>query len=143
MTEQTEVKKDTLREVVIQYLKQHPAIKQSPLKGVFPETIPQGFKQPAAAAVSRTFTDRKRSKLGLTGITESRVSITVAARRKLDAARGSDAIETALVGFFRGDMGGLTIKSIALDDQDDFYDDEVDSYLIASVYNIWHENEKE
>lgn len=132
---------DTLREAFIAYLKGNSTVTALFAARLYPEAIPQKSQSPAAA-ISRTFVDRKRDKLGLTGFTESRVTVEVSAERKLEAARGSDGIESALSSF-KGDMNGVNIKWIKMDDQDDFFDDTVSKYVITSVYIIWHENEEE
>lgn len=138
MTE--EKTEDKLREAVSSYIQFHPAIVASPLDAIFPEVLPQSFKG-VGAVISRTFVDRKRDKLGLTGITESRVRIATMGKRKLDLCRASDAIESILAGY-KGNMNGIIIKSIALDDQDDDHDETVESHIILSTYVIIHENEE-
>ena len=108
---------------------------------IFPGVLPSNLTLYPAAAVDRIFTDRKRWKLGLTGITESRINIAVIGNRKLDVNRASDAIESVLNDFHRGSMEGLQVKSISLEEQADLYDQNVDLYQVSSDYMVTHENE--
>ena len=131
-------KEDVLREAVTGYLKEN----VTALDGrIYPEAIPQNEKNYPAAAISRLFVDRKRSKLGLTGISESRISVSIVAPRKIEAVRAADQVEAVLTGFFAGQMGNVQVKSIVMTEQVDFWDDRVEKHQVSSDYLITHANE--
>jgi len=137
---------DILREAVTDYLKNNANLLN---KRIYPEAIPQHVKTYPAAAISRLFVDRKRSKLGLTGISESRVSVSILDPDKIDAVRAADEVEKVFTDFFSGKMTvtiddkqyTLHVKSIVMAEQVDFYNDLVDKHQVTSDYIITHENE--
>ena len=124
---------DVVREALTQHLKKNTTL------DIFPEVLPQGLK--GGVVVTRTFVNRYRSKTGLTGLTESRVTITAIGERKLSIRSAADSIEALLTGF-NGNMEGVQVKVISLEDQDDAYDEAVNAHLISSVYKIIHLNEE-
>jgi len=139
----TQIIDDVLREKVIAYLKDDEGVAEVLGSRIFPEVLPGNLTSFPAAAITRTFTDRKRSKTGLTGITDSRVAITTQSPRKKEAVAAANAIESAMEKLNdTRDMKGLEIKKTDLADQDDFYVQQIERHQIESEYLVTHQNEE-
>lgn len=139
----TVIIEDILRERVIEYLKDDEKVENVLSGRIFPEVLPGNLSNFPAAAITRTFTDRKRSKTGLTGITDSRVAITTQSPRKKEAVAAANAIENAMEKLNdTRDMKGLEVKKAELSDQDDFYVQQIDRHQIESEYLVTHQNEE-
>lgn len=126
---------DLLRQAIIGHLKASSGVRAVLGGRIYPLTLPSNLDAYPAAVVLRVDAIRSHTKLGPTGLAEARVQCSVWSPRLLDAVAAADAIRAALDGY-RGVMGGVTIDNIRSDTEQDFYEQDVGLYQVATDYLV-------
>lgn len=129
---------DRLRQAIIGYLKEHPAVRAVLGGRIYPLVLPQNLDTYPAAVVIRVDATRSHTKLGPSGLAEARIQCSVWSPRLLDSVSGADAIREALDGY-RGEMNGVSIGNIRSDVEQDFYEPDVGLYQVVTDYMVSYE----